>query len=57
MGDQSFSSKEILLISSGSGVRVVWDLLGIGRVGIFQAAMYLALEPAAVAVAGIYGGR
>jgi hypothetical protein len=57
MGDQSFSSKEILLISSGSGVRVVWDLLGIGRVGIFQAAMYSALEPAVVAVAGIYGGR
>jgi hypothetical protein len=57
MGGQSFLSKEILLISSGGGVRAVKDSLGIGGVGIFWAAMYSASEFFVMAVAGICGGR
>jgi hypothetical protein len=57
MGSQSLLSKEILLISGGGGVRAVRGSLGIGRVGIFWAAMYLASELAVVAVAGICSER
>jgi hypothetical protein len=57
MGDQSVSSREILLMSSGGGVGAVRDPLGIGRVGMFRAAMYSASELSVVAVAGICGGR
>jgi hypothetical protein len=49
--------KEILSISGGGRVGAVKDLLGIGGVGMFQAAMYLASESSVVAVARICGGR
>jgi hypothetical protein len=57
IGGQSFLSKEILLISGGSGVGAVRDPLGIGGVRIFQVAMYSASELSVVAAAGIYDGR
>jgi hypothetical protein len=57
MGGQSFLSKEILLISGGGGVGAVRDPLGIGGVGIFQAAIYSASELSVVVVAGICGRR
>jgi hypothetical protein len=57
MGGQSFSLIEILLMSGGGGVGAVRGPLGIGGVGMFQAAMYSASEPSVVAVAGICGGR
>jgi len=57
MGGQLFSSKEILLINGGSRVRAISIPLGIGRVGMFWVAMYLALELAVVAVAEICGKR
>jgi hypothetical protein len=57
MDGQLFSSKEILLISGGGGVRFVRDPPGIGRVGMFQVAIYSASEFSVVAAAGICGGR
>ena len=57
MGGQSSSSREILLISGGGGVGAVRVPLGIGRVGMFWAVMYLASELAVVAVAGICSER
>jgi hypothetical protein len=44
-------------MSGGGGDWAVRVLLGIGRVGMFRAAMYSALELSVVAVAGICGGR
>jgi hypothetical protein len=57
MGGQLVSSREILLMSSGGRVRTVRDLLGIGRVGIFQMVIYSASKLSVVAVAGICGRR
>jgi hypothetical protein len=57
IGGQSFSSKEILLISGGGRVGAVRDPLGIGGVGIFWAAIYSASELSVVAAAGICGRR
>jgi hypothetical protein len=57
MGGQSFSSKEILLISGSGRVGAVRDLLGIGGVRMFWAAIYSASELSVVAVAGICGRR
>jgi hypothetical protein len=57
MGGQSFLLNEILLMSGGGGVGAVRDPLGIGRVRMFQVAMYSASELSVVAVAGICGGR